>query len=148
MHGQLSQDTVVAAAASAVWDVYRGLELGRLVNQLLPDVLGKVEVIEGDGSVGTPGTGYMKEIFTKIDEEKRVKEAETIEGGFKALGFNVYRARFEIIEKDSATSVIRSTIEYEVDDELANLASHVTTKQVEILAEAIGKHLCEKKATG
>ncbi|XP_031261999.1 S-norcoclaurine synthase 2-like [Pistacia vera] len=158
MHGQLSQDTVVAAAASAVWDVYRGLELGRLVNQLLPDVLGKVEVIEGDGSVGTilkvtfppgtPGTGYMKEIFTKIDEEKRVKEAETIEGGFKALGFNVYRARFEIIEKDSATSVIRSTIEYEVDDELANLASHVTTKQVEILAEAIGKQLCEKKATG
>uniref|UniRef100_A0A2P2IVW8 Uncharacterized protein n=1 Tax=Rhizophora mucronata TaxID=61149 RepID=A0A2P2IVW8_RHIMU len=53
MKGQLSQDTPVGAPASMVWSAYRGLELGRLINQLLGDVLGKTEVVEGDGGVGT-----------------------------------------------------------------------------------------------
>ena len=53
MHGQLSQDTQVGVPASLVWDVYRGLEVGKLVDELLPDVIGRVEVVEGDGGVGT-----------------------------------------------------------------------------------------------
>lgn len=53
MKGKLSAETTVGVAASAMWEVYKGLELGRLVDKLLPDLLGKVEVIEGDGGVGT-----------------------------------------------------------------------------------------------
>ena len=53
MHGHLSQDTQVGVAAAVVWDVYGCLELGRLINKLLPDVVGRVQVIEGDGGVGT-----------------------------------------------------------------------------------------------
>ena len=53
MHGHLSQDTQVGVPVAVVWDVYRGLELGRLVDKLLPDVIGRVQVIEGDGGVGT-----------------------------------------------------------------------------------------------
>ncbi|XP_031247312.1 S-norcoclaurine synthase 2-like [Pistacia vera] len=156
MKGQLSAETTVGVAASAVWEVYKGLELGRLVDKLLPDVLGKVEVTEGDGGVGTivkltfppgtPGAGYMKEIFKRIDEEKRVKETEMIEGGFKALGFESYIIRLEIIEKGGESSIIKSSIEYEVDDKLANLASEVTTKPLETMAEAIGKYLSDQKA--
>ncbi|XP_031285906.1 S-norcoclaurine synthase 2-like [Pistacia vera] len=157
MKGQLSAETVVGATASSVWEVYKGLELGRLVDRLLPDVLGKVEVIEGDGGVGTivkltfpkgtPGAGYIKEIFKKIDEEKRVEETEMIEGGwFKVLGFESYIIRLEIIEKGGESSIIKSSIEYEVDDKLANLASEVTTRPLEIMAEAIGKCLSNQKA--
>ncbi|EOY10113.1 Uncharacterized protein TCM_025491 [Theobroma cacao] len=104
MHRHLSQDTLVAVPATVVWDVYCGLKLGRLVDKLLRDVVGTVKVIEGNGGVGTlirltfpPGTGYKK--FTKIDDENRVKETEVIEGG--------------------------SSIEYEVDDKLAEIASHM-----------------------
>ncbi|XP_057970061.1 norbelladine synthase-like [Malania oleifera] len=155
MHGQVSQETLVAVAASTVWGVYRGLELGRLVDELLPDVIGRVEVVEGDGGVGTivkltfpPGTlgaGYLKEIFTRIDDEKRIKETEIIEGGYKELGFQVYRIRLEIIEKEAESAIIRSTIEYVVDDKFADNASLVTTKPLETMAEAIGKYLAEKK---
>ncbi|XP_022720076.1 S-norcoclaurine synthase 2-like [Durio zibethinus] len=157
MHGHLSQDTPVDATAAVVWDVYGGLQLGRLVNKLLPDVLGTVEVIEGDGEVGTvvkltyppgsPGIGYMIERFTKVDDENRVKETEVIEGGYKALGFDLFRVRLEIIEKESESSIIRSSIEYEVDDKLAEVASHVSIKPLEIMAETVRKHLIEKKTT-
>ena len=53
MKGELSEETLVGAPATAVWSVYRGLELGMLVDKLLGHVVGKVEVIEGDGGVGT-----------------------------------------------------------------------------------------------
>jgi hypothetical protein len=53
MKDELSEETLVQAPASAVWSAYRGLELGRLTDKLLGHVVGKVEVIEGDGGVGT-----------------------------------------------------------------------------------------------
>ncbi|CAK7356193.1 unnamed protein product [Dovyalis caffra] len=145
MKGELSQETVVGAPASAVWSAYRGLELGRLVDELLGHVVGKTEVLEGDGGVGTPG-GYLKEIFRIMDDEKRVKETETIEGGYKDLGFDVCRFRLEIIEKDAESSVIRSTIKYEIDDSKAELVSLLTTKPLQTMAEEIGKYVSEKKS--
>ena len=53
MHGQLSQDTQVGVPASLVWDVYRGLAVGKLIDELLADVVGRVELVEGNGGVGT-----------------------------------------------------------------------------------------------
>ncbi|CAM8959223.1 unnamed protein product [Rhodiola kirilowii] len=153
MRGTLTSELPVAAPASAVWSAYRGVELGALVTKLLSDVLGVVETVEGDGGVGTvmkvtflpgmPGPGYMKEVFTKMDDEARLKETETIEGGFLALGFDLYRVRLEVLETGEASSVIRSSIEYEIRDELAEMAVHVTTKPLEVVAEAVGKYVVE-----
>ncbi|KAJ9185617.1 hypothetical protein P3X46_005226 [Hevea brasiliensis] len=156
MRGQQSVETPVGVPATIVWDAYRGLELGRLVDQLLGDVIGKVEVVQGDGGVGTiikltfppgtPGIGYLKEIFTKIDDDNRVKETELIEGGYKDLGFDLFRCRLEIIEKDAKSSIIRSTVEYEIDDTKPELASFVSIKHFELMAETIGKYLTDKKS--
>ncbi|EEF42383.1 conserved hypothetical protein [Ricinus communis] len=160
MRGQESVETPVGVPASIAWDAYRGLEFGRLVDELLGNVVGKVEVVEGDGGVGTimkltfppgtPGSGYMKEIYTKMDDDNRVKETEIIEGGYKDLGFDHVRIRLEIIEKDAAaaeSSIIRSTIEYEMDETKPELASFVSTKQLEIMAETIGKYLIDKNSS-
>ncbi|MBA0742759.1 hypothetical protein Gogos_015780 [Gossypium gossypioides] len=154
MKGDLSHDYHLEVPAAVVWDTYRGLELGKLVNQMFQHVVGTVEVVQGDGGVGTilkitfpPGTlglSYMKEVFTKADDEQRVKESEIIEGGFKDLGFEVYRYRFQIIEKNGESSIIRSAVEYEIDDKLQEIASQATTKQMEALNEAVGKHLKQK----
>ncbi|XVF42897.1 hypothetical protein PTKIN_Ptkin01aG0402800 [Pterospermum kingtungense] len=158
MHGHISVDTEVGVPAAVVWDVYRGLEQGRLVSKLVPDVLGSVQVLEGDGGVGTllkvtlapggPLKGYFIERVTKVDDENRVKENEIIEGGYKALGFDVFLVRMEILEKDSQSCIIRSSMEYEVDEKLADIVSHVNTDPLKIMAEAIGKHLCDEKKTG
>ncbi|XP_022744607.1 S-norcoclaurine synthase 1-like [Durio zibethinus] len=157
MRGYLSHDTVVEVPAAVIWDVYRSLELGRLLNELLQDVIGKIEVVQGDGGVGTilnvtfppgtPGPSYMKEMITKIDDEMRVKEAEVIEGGDKDLGFVLYRRRLQIIEKDAESCISRSSVEYEIDDKLEDIASQASTKPLEILAEVVGKYLKEKRSS-
>ncbi|KAG8479678.1 hypothetical protein CXB51_029422 [Gossypium anomalum] len=154
MKGHLSHDYHLEVPAPVVWDTYRGLELGKVVNQMFQDVVGTIEVVQGDGGVGTilkitfpPGSlglSYMKEIFIKADDEQRVKESEVIEGGFKDVGFDVYRYRFQIIEKNGESSIIRSSVEYEIDDKLQEIASQATTKQMEALNEVVGKYLKQK----
>ncbi|KAJ0013309.1 hypothetical protein Pint_20998 [Pistacia integerrima] len=86
----------------------------------------------------------MKEMITKVDNKKHVKETETIEGRFMALGFGRYITQYKIIEKNSTSSIKRSTIEYELGDKLANLTSVVNTELVETLVETVGKYLTEK----
>ncbi|KAF8412576.1 hypothetical protein HHK36_000545 [Tetracentron sinense] len=156
MPDQVSHEKEVGVPASVAWDLYGTLKLAKLVHEMLPNVIDKLEILEGDGGVGTvlklsfppgkPGFTYYNEKFTKIDKDKRFKEAEVIEGGYMDLGFRLYRTRFEIIEKDAHSSIIKSTIEYEVDDESASNASLVTIKPLEAIAELAAKYLTEKKA--
>ncbi|MBA0878371.1 hypothetical protein Goshw_025772 [Gossypium schwendimanii] len=89
----------------------------------------------------------MKERFTKIDDENRVKETELLEGGYKDLGFDVVRTQLEIVGKDWKSCIVRSTIEYEGDEKLADVVSHVSVKPLEMMAEIIGNHLCQNKST-
>lgn len=97
---------------------------------------------------GLPGANYTKELYTKIDEEKRVKEVEVIEGGYKELGFDLYRIRMEIIERDAKTSVVRSTVEFEIDDKLANVAlSSLKLEYFGLVAETVAEYLNAKKAS-
>lgn len=91
---------------------------------------------------GLGATSY-KEKFTKIDNEKRIKETEIVEGGFLDLGFTLYRVRLKIIEKDDDTSIVESTIEYELKEEAAANASLVTIQPLIDIAEAANSHLLD-----
>ncbi|XP_030489960.2 norbelladine synthase [Cannabis sativa] len=131
--GQVSHELEVAAPAAKVWEIYGTLQLPKLVEENLTTILEKIEVVEGEGGVGTvlnlhfvPGVFKFKsykEKYTNVDDEKLVKEAEVVEGGYLDFGFTLYRTRFEIIEKKddesaaAASSIIKSTIEYEVKDD-------------------------------
>lgn len=88
---------------------------------------------------GFPAGRVCKEKFTKIDDEKRVKETEVIEGGVLELGFTLHRVRFEIIEKedDKESSIIKSTIEYDVKEEAAENVSFISIKPFADIAEAV-----------
>ncbi|KAK2977849.1 hypothetical protein RJ640_017049 [Escallonia rubra] len=66
-----------------------------------------------------------KEKFTIVDDSKRVKEAEVEEGGFLDLGFNLYRFRFEILEKGENSCITKGTVEYDLKEEVAANASSV-----------------------
>ncbi|XP_077234297.1 norbelladine synthase-like [Tasmannia lanceolata] len=156
MHGELSHELEVGLPASVVWEVYGTLELANLVGKLLPNLIEKIELVEGDGGVGTvlhltfpkgtPGLTSYKEKFVMIDNEKRIKDTDVVEGGLLDLGFSLYRIRFEIVEKDADTSIIRSTIFYELADEHSANAFLVNTQGVAKIGEVISQHLLEKKA--
>ncbi|KAF7836552.1 S-norcoclaurine synthase 2-like [Senna tora] len=156
MFGEAEYELELNVAAGEAWDLFGTLEIGKFVEQQLPHLIQKVEVIEGDGGVGTLlkltfelGTGgpnSYKEKFTKIDIEKRIKETEVVEGGYLELGFTLFRVRFEIIEKGVDSSIIKITIEYEVKEEAKANASFVSINTLAEIAEAAKIHLNKNKA--
>nr|XP_023894693.1 S-norcoclaurine synthase 2-like [Quercus suber]POE58237.1 s-norcoclaurine synthase 2 [Quercus suber] len=156
MFGQLSHELEINVPASEAWELYGTLRLAKLIEED-GSLIQKFELTEGDGGIGTilkltfppgtPGFTYYKEKFTKLDNEKRLKEAEVIEGGYLELGFTFHHTRFEVIEKDSDTCIVRTTIEYDVKEEAAANASYATIDAVAKLAELAKNHLIKNKAS-
>nr|XP_043610723.1 norbelladine synthase-like isoform X1 [Erigeron canadensis] len=142
----------VKVAASKAWKLYSSLELGKLVAKHFLD---KIELVEGDGGVGTIlkltykpeyGISPYKEKFTKIDNDKMVKEVEIVEGGFLDIGFTLYRVRFAIKanpndEFTDESCIVQSTIEYEVKEEALSNVSLVTMEPLMIVMNVANQHL-------
>ena len=76
-----------------------------------------------------------------------MKEIEVIEGGYLDLGFTLFRVRFEIIEKDNDSCIIKSTIEYDVKEEAIANTSYVNTDLVAKIAEVAKNYLIKNTAT-
>ncbi|KAJ8626028.1 hypothetical protein MRB53_019335 [Persea americana] len=156
MKGQLSHESAIDVPAGVVWETYGTLEVSKQIAKLLPNLVQNIQVLEGDGGVGTvlvvtlapnvAGFSGYKEKLTKVDNEKHVKEVEMVEGGFLDMGFLLYRVRLEILERDGDcdSSIIRSTVEYEIAEESAAYASLITTDMLAIIAEVVGKHIAEE----
>jgi hypothetical protein len=97
--------------------------------------------------LGTPGFSSLKEKFTKVDHEKRLKEVQVIEGGYLDVGFTLYRVRFEIIEKGVDSCIIKTTIEYDIkEEEAAAIATYVNIEPLAKVAELAKAHLIKNKA--
>uniref|UniRef100_A0A0D3FZL2 Bet v I/Major latex protein domain-containing protein n=1 Tax=Oryza barthii TaxID=65489 RepID=A0A0D3FZL2_9ORYZ len=150
MKGSVCHELETGLPAAEVWEVYGGFLVAQLLPQLVPEVFSKVELVEGDGGVGSVlhvvfAPEFMKEKFIKIDNENYIKEAEVIEGGFLDQGFKKYVVRIEIIGKTDNSSVLRSTIEFEAED--ASKASSVSTGGLAAIAEAVTKYMREQRSS-
>uniref|UniRef100_A0A9I9DPY1 Bet v I/Major latex protein domain-containing protein n=1 Tax=Cucumis melo TaxID=3656 RepID=A0A9I9DPY1_CUCME len=154
MLGQLRHETVIDVPANVAWQLFGGLELGRIVGEQLPNLFEKIELVEGDGGEGTifnlifaPGLGFSnyKEKFTKIDNDNRIKEAETVEGGFLNIGFTLYRVRFKIIENGEDKCIVETTVEYEIMEEAAANASLVTLQPLIDIVQVASNYLLHNK---
>jgi len=53
MQGQLEHELELHVPASEAWDLFGTLRLGQFVVQEIPQLFQNVELIEGDGGVGT-----------------------------------------------------------------------------------------------
>ncbi|KAK8527386.1 hypothetical protein V6N13_085217 [Hibiscus sabdariffa] len=149
----LTNELQVNVAASRVWELYRHLGISRLAAQQLQNVIHNVQVLEGDGGVGTklkltfaPGNSSYTERFIEIDDEKKVKVAKGLEGGCLAIGCSVQIVRLEIIEKTSDSCIIRSDIGYAVKEEFE---ANDPKPNIQLLAVAaqIAKRFLESSET-
>ncbi|KAL9420329.1 hypothetical protein AB3S75_037995 [Citrus x aurantiifolia] len=158
MKGQMVVETTVKVAAEEFWDAYRDIKRVRILHELLGEMVGEPRVEHGDGGVGTIvsianpqeafwGKSDTKELYRMIDDKKRITEVEIIEGGVKDLGADYILTRAEIIEKDPQTTIVRSTVDYEINDKLAHKVSLIKMEYFQTAIEAIAKYLnTEKKA--
>ncbi|CAD6256848.1 unnamed protein product [Miscanthus lutarioriparius] len=144
MKGSKVHEHETDVPASELWAIYGSLLATKLLPELLPHVLAKVELVSGDG--GIPRLHSYTEKFIKVDNENYIKEVEAIEGDILKLGFMYYMVRLEIISKGSNSSVIRFTIEYEVDDAHPELEAMVGMAAFAATAEKFSEHAKENKA--
>ncbi|KAI3919357.1 hypothetical protein MKX01_038827 [Papaver californicum] len=147
----------VATSADSVWAVYSSPGIPRLLRDvLLPGVFEKLDVIEGNGGVGTvldivfpPGAvpRRYKEKFVNINHEKRLKEVIMIEGGYLDMGCTFYLDRIHVVEKTPSSCVIESSIVYEVKEEYADAMSElITTEPLKSMAEVISNYVIQKES--
>ncbi|KAL0340890.1 UNVERIFIED_CONTAM: S-norcoclaurine synthase 2 [Sesamum radiatum] len=160
MVGRVWEEKEVKVPASEAWKLYGSLQLGKLVEEALPNVVSRIEVVQGDGSAGTilqvvlppagtAGLTSYKEKYTVVDEERRVKEAEVVEGGVLDLGFTLYRVRTEVMEKEGKEEcVVRATIEYELKEEAAaSAAALVSIEPLVAVMQLAADHLTQNYTT-
>ncbi|KAI3832341.1 hypothetical protein MKX03_034658 [Papaver bracteatum] len=157
MRYKLINEFDVNASAVDVWEVYSSPNLPKLIVDLLPGTFERIDIVEGNGGVGTvlrlvfpPGTVPLtyKEKIVTIDNSKRLKEVRQIEGGYLDMGVSFYMDSFQIIEKVGYNScTIKSTTKYEInDDELAKKVSPlISVDSLVNMARGISKYVLKKQ---
>ncbi|OVA02901.1 Bet v I domain [Macleaya cordata] len=153
----INEFDVAGASANDIWAVYSSPDLPRLIVELLPSVFQRIDVVEGDGRLGTvlhvvyPAGSVpleYKEKFVTINNHKRLKEVLQIEGGYLEMGCTFYMDRFEILEKGCDSCIIKSITKYEIKDELADKVSPlISVDSLVPMARAISKYVLDKKKT-
>lgn len=79
-----------------------------------------------------------------LDNEKMVKTTEVIEGGYLDMGFNLYRIRFEVIEKDEKSCITKVTIEYDIKEDYAANVSLVVIDPLVGVMEIVANYLTNR----
>ncbi|KAL0340881.1 UNVERIFIED_CONTAM: hypothetical protein Sradi_4604900 [Sesamum radiatum] len=131
MEGCVSRELEVNVSASETWKAYGSLLLAQIAVDAFPETYSGFTVLEGNGHAGTivqvflapggAGPSSYKEKFLVVDDVKRVKLGEIIEGGPLEQGFKSYLTRLEAIKKKGKKDecIMIGTIEYVLKDESA-----------------------------
>ncbi|PPS02539.1 hypothetical protein GOBAR_AA18120 [Gossypium barbadense] len=98
----LTNEVEVNVPANLTWELYSHLGISKLAAQQLKHVIQRIQVLKGDGGVGTvlkltfvPGNSSYTAIFNVIDDQKRVKVAQTLEGGCLEIGCSIQLKEFQ-----------------------------------------------------
>ncbi|KAM3337038.1 hypothetical protein P3S68_032738 [Capsicum galapagoense] len=79
MLGKFSEQIQINAPISVVWNLYGTLKMANFLVEKLPNIVEKVNLIEGNGRTGSvlqvnvPGNPPYKEKYVLVDDEKKVK---------------------------------------------------------------------------
>ncbi|XP_076916973.1 norbelladine synthase-like [Bidens hawaiensis] len=151
MFGYLSEEVEVKVTADKAWQLYGTIKLGEIAAK---HTLESIDVVEGDGGVGTvikvkfkpeSRISYCKEKFTMIDNDNMMREVEIIEGGHLDFGFTLYRIRIEVKDNTNdetgSSCVVKMIVEYEVKEEAADNASLATIEPFVVLMKFANEHL-------
>ncbi|RZC47760.1 hypothetical protein C5167_040710 [Papaver somniferum] len=159
MRYEFISELEVDACADYVWEIYSSPNFPTLAVQFLQNILKSKDILEGDGyTVGSimrlvllPGYCLppFKEKILTVDHDKRLKELQTIEGGYLEMGCTFSKTSFEILVKEKSSCVIKVVTKYEINDDLAtSVYGHLHTyfDGCVTLARWVSKHVTEKNA--
>ncbi|KAK8695581.1 hypothetical protein V6N13_000734 [Hibiscus sabdariffa] len=129
----LTNELEVHVPASEVWEIYRNLALLKLCFE---GVFGLFEYESGNSS--------YTEKFIVIDDQKRMKVTQGVEGDCLAIGCSVQIIQFDLTKKSNNSSVIKSDIAYAVKKGFEDKNPKPNIQLVAALAQLV-KNFLENK---
>ncbi|KAI3873566.1 hypothetical protein MKX03_014484 [Papaver bracteatum] len=151
----ISELDVVGASADEIWAVFASNDAPQIFQQLLPGVFEKIEVLEGNGGVGSvlritypkgsvPLTNLEK--FVTIDNRRRLKEVLQTEGGYLDMGVTYFMESFQITPRGYNSCIIKSMVRYEVPDAVAsNVSPLISVEGLLGMARVAAKYVIDNK---
>ncbi|XP_028779866.1 phytohormone-binding protein CSBP-like [Neltuma alba] len=120
---EFKTQTVVSVGLQILW---RALSKDFIViaPKVLPQIVKDVQVLEGDGGLGTilvfnfcSEGSYQKERITELDLSSHEIGLEVIEGGHLDRGFSFYKTTFQLCAKGEDQTEVNVKISYESEKE-------------------------------
>ncbi|XP_057460678.1 phytohormone-binding protein CSBP-like [Actinidia eriantha] len=114
----------VQVGIEAIWKAL-AKDLRFVLPRIMPGVVRDVQVIEGDGGLGTvflfnfgsdvSNIRYQKEKLVDLDESLHQIGLQVVEGGHLNLGFSSYKTTFQLIANGDSETLINAKVVYEVE---------------------------------
>ncbi|XP_054817126.1 phytohormone-binding protein CSBP-like [Prosopis cineraria] len=120
--------TEVSIGLEKLWQVMsKPKDLAAIMPEIVPEQVKEVQVIQGDGGVGTvlfttpwsilPGSSgaSYKEKIAELDGTAHVIAFEYVEGGFLDRGFTYFKTTIQLSAKGEGQTLVDVKISYESD---------------------------------
>ncbi|KAI9093394.1 hypothetical protein K1719_027408 [Acacia pycnantha] len=124
---EFNTQTVVSVGLETLWRVL-AKDFIVIVPEVLPQHVKDVQVLEGDGGLGTilifnfcsdasSAGSYQKERITELDLSSHEIGLQVIEGGRLDRGFSFYKTTFQLSAKGDDQTEVNVKISYEAEKE-------------------------------
>ncbi|XP_054814370.1 phytohormone-binding protein-like isoform X2 [Prosopis cineraria] len=123
---EFNTQTEVSVGLEILWQAL-SKDLAAIAPKVNPQLVKEVQMIEGDGGVGTillftlcssgSTVGYQKEKISELDAVSREIGIEVVEGGYLNRGFSYFKTRFQLSAKAEDQTVVDVKIYYESENE-------------------------------
>ncbi|GFZ04837.1 hypothetical protein Acr_17g0004090 [Actinidia rufa] len=119
----------VQVGIEAIWKAL-AKDLRFVLPRIMPSVVKDVQVIEGDGGLGTvflfnfgsdvSNIRYQKEKLVDLDESLHQIGMQVVEGGHLNVGFSSYKTIFQLTANGDSETLINAKVVYEVEEDHEN----------------------------
>nr|XP_043608458.1 phytohormone-binding protein CSBP-like [Erigeron canadensis] len=125
----MKEDVDQMKVSVPIKDLWRAMATDNryVVPKVLPDIVSEVELLEGDGGLGSmlvfkfwphvPKVSYQREKIVEYNESQYEIALEILEGGHLDHGFTAYTTAFKLTELGEAETLIDMKVLYETKPE-------------------------------
>ncbi|KAG5020516.1 hypothetical protein AAZX31_06G231700 [Glycine max] len=138
---EFNTQTEVSVRLEALWAVL-SKDFVTVAPKVLPNIVKDVQVIEGDGGVGTilifnflsdVSPSYQREKITEFDEISHEIGLQVIEGGYLSQGLSYYKTTFQLSAIGEDKTLVNVKISYDHESEIEERVKPTKTSESTLL---------------
>ncbi|KAL2327705.1 hypothetical protein Fmac_021132 [Flemingia macrophylla] len=134
---EFNTQTEVSVGLEALWEAL-SKDFINIVPKVLPNIVKDVQLIEGDGGVGTifilhfladVSLSYQKEKITEFDENSHEIGLQVIEGGYLNQGLSYYKTTFQLSPIGELKTLVNLKTSYDHESDIEERVKPTKTSE-------------------